>query len=91
MGQRRGPDCRRVGHRRVADFSQNVSGYDERDRRPTVHPWGTHLDARLLTAFLHGAGADGIDVADGESGLRTPRIVLAGCASADSGQLAPVD
>ncbi|MFF0483218.1 Gfo/Idh/MocA family protein [Streptomyces sp. NPDC004435] len=73
-----------------AAFSQNVSGYDERNRRATVHPWGTDLDERLLTAFLHGVDDEGIDLADGESGLRTLRIVLAGYASADSGQPAPV-
>ncbi|MFJ8297160.1 Gfo/Idh/MocA family protein [Streptomyces sp. NPDC094447] len=71
-----------------AAFSQNVSGYDERHRRATVHPWGTDLDKSLLSAFLH--GADDIDLADGESGLRTLRVVLAGYASADSGQPAPV-
>ncbi|MEV5583750.1 Gfo/Idh/MocA family oxidoreductase [Streptomyces parvus] len=67
-------------------FAQSVSGYDERNRQATVHPWGTDLDERLLRAFLFGPGEDGIEVAVGEAGLRTLRIVMAGYASTCSGQ-----
>lgn len=73
-----------------AAFSQSVSGYDEANRTATVYPWGTDLDERLLTTFLHGTQDGDVDVPDGESGLRTLQIVLAGYASADAGQPAPV-
>ena len=48
----------------------------------------------MVGAFLCGPGpnadGDGMDVADGEGGLRTLRIVAAGYASARAGMPVPV-
>ncbi|MEV0122633.1 hypothetical protein AB0I16_13980 [Streptomyces sp. NPDC050703] len=45
----------------------------------------------MLRAFLHGPPEGGMDVADGEGGLRTLRVVAAGYASARSGKPVTVD
>lgn len=66
-------------------FDQSVHGYSERDRQGLELPFGADLDERMLRAFLHGPGDGGMDVADGEGGLRTLKIVAAGYASARSG------
>ncbi|MFI5527089.1 Gfo/Idh/MocA family protein [Kitasatospora sp. NPDC051853] len=68
-------------------FGQLVSGYDEKNQRPSVHPWGTDLDLSLLRTFLHGPAADGIDLPDGQAGMRTLKIVLAGYESARTSDL----
>jgi predicted dehydrogenase len=67
-------------------FGQQVTGYSESKRAGISLPWGTNLDEELLSAFLSGSAA----VADGESGLRSLRIALAGYASLRAGQPVPV-
>ena len=67
-------------------FGQQVTGYSEARRAGISLPWGTNLDQELLSAFLSGSAA----VADGESGLRSLRIALAGYASLEEGQPVPV-
>jgi hypothetical protein len=67
-------------------FGQRVTGYSEAKRAGISLPWGTDLDGELLSAFLSGSAA----VADGESGLRSLRIALAGYASLRAGQPVPV-
>lgn len=66
-------------------FDQSVHGYSERNRQGLELPFGADLDERMLRAFLHGPGEGGMEVADGEGGLRTLKIVAAGYASARSG------
>lgn len=66
-------------------FDQSVQGYSERNRQGLELPFGADLDERMLRAFLYGPGDGGMDVADGEGGLRTLKIVAAGYASARSG------
>jgi predicted dehydrogenase len=63
-------------------FGQRVTGYNEADRSEISLPWGPNFDEDLLTAFLSGSG----EVADGEAGLRSLRIALAGYASLREGQ-----
>ncbi|MEI5097387.1 Gfo/Idh/MocA family oxidoreductase [Streptomyces sp. PmtG] len=75
-------------------FDQKVHGYSERHGRSLELPFGVDLDERMLRAFLFGPDANGdghgMDVADGEGGLRTLRIVAAGYASARAGMPVPV-
>ncbi|APY85150.1 gfo/Idh/MocA family oxidoreductase [Streptomyces alfalfae] len=80
-----------VGERATLEmdaFDQKVHGFDERRGRGTELPFGADLDELMLRAFLYGPEEGGIDVADGEGGLRTLRVVAAAYASAESG--APV-
>ncbi|MFE0174583.1 Gfo/Idh/MocA family protein [Streptomyces sp. NPDC059002] len=82
-----------VGERATLEmdaFDQKVHGFSERLGRGTELPFGVDLDERMLRAFLYGPGEDGQDVADGEGGLRTLRIVAAGYASSRSGVPVPV-
>ncbi|MFD9905384.1 Gfo/Idh/MocA family protein, partial [Streptomyces sp. NPDC059063] len=62
-----------VGERATLEmdaFDQQVHGFSERRRTGLGLPFGVDLDERMLRAFLFGAGAgagaDGLDVADGE-------------------------
>ncbi|MFG2500906.1 Gfo/Idh/MocA family protein [Streptomyces sp. NPDC048441] len=71
-------------------FDQSVEGYSERDRQGFELPFGADLDERMLRAFLYGPREGGMEVADGEGGLRTLKIVAAGYASARSGVPVPV-
>ncbi|MVO85106.1 gfo/Idh/MocA family oxidoreductase [Streptomyces sp. p1417] len=66
-------------------FDQKVHGHSERHGRPLELSFGVDLDSRMLRAFLFGPGPDGMDLADGEGGLRTLRIVEAGYESARRG------
>ncbi|QIB42373.1 Gfo/Idh/MocA family protein [Streptomyces aureoverticillatus] len=66
-------------------FDQKLHGHSERHGRTLEIPFGVDLDARMLRAFLFGPGTDGMDVADGDGGLRTLRIVAAGYESARTG------
>ncbi|MGA4838464.1 Gfo/Idh/MocA family protein [Streptomyces sp. G45] len=80
-----------VGERATLEmdaFDQRVEGFSERRRTGFAVPFGIDLDERMLRVFLFGPGADGMDVADGEGGVRTVRIVEAAYASARAG--APV-
>ncbi|MEW1925633.1 Gfo/Idh/MocA family oxidoreductase [Streptomyces sp. NPDC088360] len=77
-----------VGERATLEmdaFDQSVHGYSERHRQGLEVPFGADLDERMLRAFLYGPEEGGMDVADGEGGLRTLKIVTAGYASARSG------
>ncbi|MGV9881472.1 Gfo/Idh/MocA family protein [Streptomyces sp. NPDC003006] len=81
-----------VGERATLEmdaFDQKVHGFNERQGRGTELPFGVDLDERMLRAFLYGPGEGGMDVADGEGGLRTLRVVAAGYASSRGG--APVE
>ncbi|MEU7577321.1 Gfo/Idh/MocA family oxidoreductase [Streptomyces sp. NPDC041068] len=82
-----------VGERATLEmdaFDQKVHGFSERAGHGTELPFGVDLDERMLRAFLYGPEAGGMDVADGEGGLRTLRVVAAGYASAHSGVPVPV-
>ncbi|GAA3095242.1 Gfo/Idh/MocA family protein [Streptomyces rectiviolaceus] len=82
-----------VGERATLEmdaFDQSVHGYSERRGQGLELPFGADLDERMLRAFLYGPGDGGTDVADGEGGLRTLKIVTAGYASARSGVPVPV-
>ncbi|MBM7171147.1 Gfo/Idh/MocA family oxidoreductase [Streptomyces sp. G44] len=77
-----------VGERATLEmdaFDQKVHGFSERRGRGTEVPFGVDLDERMLRAFLFGPDEGGMDVADGEGGLRTLRVVAAGYASSRSG------
>ncbi|WP_055568797.1 Gfo/Idh/MocA family protein [Streptomyces atriruber] len=77
-----------VGERATLEmdaFDQKVHGFSERRGQGMELPFGVDLDERMLRAFLHGPGEDGMDVADGAGGLRTLRVVAAGYASARGG------
>lgn len=67
-------------------FRQRITGYNEAERTAISLSWGDNLDSELLTAFLSGSA----EVADGESGLRSLKIALAGYASVRDGQPVPV-
>ncbi|MFC7308113.1 Gfo/Idh/MocA family protein [Streptomyces monticola] len=71
-------------------FGQLVSGFDEKNHRPMDIPWGTDVNEELLKAFLSGPGERVVPLADGESALRSLKIVLAGYASLRSGQPAAI-
>lgn len=71
-------------------FGQVVSGFDDKRQKGVLLPWGTDLDAAMLRTFLFGGGPGGVQVADGEAGLRSLRVALAGYASVRSGQPVPV-
>ncbi|MFJ2768427.1 Gfo/Idh/MocA family protein [Streptomyces sp. NPDC087300] len=82
-----------VGERATLEmdaFDQKVHGFSERRGQGVELPFGVDLDERMLNAFLYGPGEDGMDVADGEGGLRTLRVVAAGYASARDGAPVPV-
>ena len=82
-----------VGERATVEldaFGQLVSGFSERRRESVLLPWGTDLDEAMLRAFLFGAEEGAVQVADGEAGLRSLRIALAGYASAREGRPVPV-
>jgi 1,5-anhydro-D-fructose reductase (1,5-anhydro-D-mannitol-forming) len=90
-----GLELQLVGERATVEmdaFGQVVSGFDDGRREGVLLPWGTDLDEAMMRSFLYGTGACGTDdenavrVADGEAGLRSLRIALAGYASARSGQ-----
>ncbi|SCK46861.1 Predicted dehydrogenase [Streptomyces sp. WMMB 714] len=72
-------------------FGQVVSGFDERNRSGVLLPWGTDLDGAMVRTFLHGAADGGVQVADGEAGLRSLRVALAGYESARQGRPVPLD
>ncbi|MCX4671803.1 Gfo/Idh/MocA family oxidoreductase [Streptomyces sp. NBC_01381] len=77
-----------VGERATLEmdaFDQSLHGYSERRRQGLELPFGANLDERMLRAFLYGPQDSGMDVADGEGGLRTLKIVEAGYASARTG------
>ncbi|MCF3118674.1 Gfo/Idh/MocA family oxidoreductase [Streptomyces arenae] len=83
-----------VGERATLEmdaFDQKVHGFSERRGQGVELPFGVDLDERMLRAFLYGPEEGGMDVADGEGGLRTLRIVAAGYASARSGVPVAVD
>ncbi|MBF8193876.1 Gfo/Idh/MocA family oxidoreductase [Nonomuraea sp. K274] len=71
-------------------FGQQVAGFDEAARRGVLLPWGDNLDELLLRSFLFGGAPDAVRVADGEAGLRSLRIALAGYESARTGRPAAV-
>ncbi|WP_282796759.1 Gfo/Idh/MocA family oxidoreductase [Streptomyces sp. CC224B] len=71
-------------------FDQKVHGFSERDARGVELPFGVDLDERMLHTFLHGPAPDGPTVSDGDSALRTLRIVGAGYASAHTGMPVPI-
>lgn len=84
-----GLELQLVGERATVEmdaFGQLVSGFSERRREGVLLPWGTDLDDAMLRAFLFGAPDGAVQVADGEAGLRSLRVALAGYASARSGQ-----
>ncbi|OEU90395.1 dehydrogenase [Streptomyces abyssalis] len=95
-----GLELQLVGERATVEmdaFCQVVSGFDERQRTGVLLPWGSDLDGAMVRAFLYGTEAgevdgdgpavpDAVQVADGEAGLRSLRIALAGYASARSGR-----
>ncbi|GGO57933.1 dehydrogenase [Streptomyces daqingensis] len=72
-------------------FGQVVSGFDERNRSGVLLPWGTDLDGSMVRTFLYGAADGGVQVADGEAGLRSLRVALAGYESARQGRPVPLD
>ncbi|WP_341869335.1 Gfo/Idh/MocA family oxidoreductase [Kitasatospora cineracea] len=85
-------ELRVVGEKATVELTasgQLVSGYDEANRRSTVHAWSPDLDHALLSTFLHGPAEGAVDVPDGEAGLRALRIVTAGYAAARTGQPVP--
>lgn len=67
-------------------FGQQVAGFRESEREVVSLGYGADLDSALLTAFLSGS----TDVADGESGLRSLNIALAGYESLKTGQPVPI-
>lgn len=84
-----GLELQLVGERATVEmdaFGQTVSGFDDRSRSGVLLPWGTDLDAAMMRAFLYGRAAGSVEVADGEAGLRSLRIALAGYASARTGE-----
>ncbi|SCK13433.1 Gfo/Idh/MocA family protein [Streptomyces sp. WMMB 322] len=85
-----GLELQLVGERATVEmdaFGQVVSGFDDSRREGVLLPWGGDLDGAMVRAFLHGTGPrSAVQVADGEAGLRSLRIALAGYASARSGQ-----
>jgi len=88
-----GLELQLVGERATVEmdaFGQVVSGFDERNRSGVLLPWGTDLDGAMVRTFLYGAAEGAVQVADGEAGLRSLRIALAGYASVRSGRPVPV-
>ncbi|WP_212913990.1 Gfo/Idh/MocA family protein [Streptomyces sp. TS71-3] len=89
-----GLELQLVGERATVEmdaFGQLVSGFDERRRTGVLLPWGTNLDEAMMRAFLFGAPDEGaVQVADGEAGLRSLRIALAGYESARAGEVVRV-
>ncbi|WP_181764870.1 Gfo/Idh/MocA family protein [Streptomyces albidus (ex Kaewkla and Franco 2022)] len=89
-----GLELQLVGERATVEmdaFGQVVSGFDETNRRGVLLPWGTDLDGAMLRSFLFGGADEGaVQVADGEAGLRSLSIALAGYASARAGTPVPV-
>ncbi|MFJ8927330.1 Gfo/Idh/MocA family protein [Streptomyces sp. NPDC102364] len=71
-------------------FDQKVHGFSETARAAVELPYGVDLDALMLRAFLFGADGSPVDVTDGESGLRSLRIVAAAYESARTGRTVPV-
>ncbi|MEU6673523.1 Gfo/Idh/MocA family oxidoreductase [Streptomyces sp. NPDC046925] len=77
-----------VGERATLEmdaFDQTVHGFSERRGQGLELPFGADLDELMLRAFLYGPDEGGMNVADGEGGLRTLKIVTAGYESARSG------
>ncbi|MFH8483931.1 Gfo/Idh/MocA family protein [Streptomyces longisporoflavus] len=77
-----------VGERATLEmdaFDQAVHGFSERRGQGLELPFGANLDELMLRAFLYGPSQGGMDVADGEGGLRTLKIVTAGYESARRG------
>ncbi|GGV58514.1 dehydrogenase [Streptomyces longisporoflavus] len=77
-----------VGERATLEmdaFDQAVHGFSERRGQGLELPFGADLDELMLRAFLYGPAEGGMDVADGEGGLRTLKIVTAGYESARRG------
>ncbi|MEU8486630.1 Gfo/Idh/MocA family oxidoreductase [Streptomyces sp. NPDC048641] len=70
-------------------FGQKVHGFSEASRAPVELPYGVNLDALMLHSFLYGSDG-GTSVTDGESGLRSLRIVTAAYRSAREGRAVPV-
>ncbi|MFG2197148.1 Gfo/Idh/MocA family protein [Streptomyces sp. NPDC048639] len=71
-------------------FGQVVLGFDDKRRSGVLIPWGTDLDTAMLRAFIFSEGSGGIRVADGEAGLRSLKVALAGYESVRTGQPVPV-
>ena len=90
-----GLELQLVGERATVEmdaFGQVVSGFDDSRREGVLLPWGTDLDDAMVRAFLHGTRDESaVQVADGEAGLRSLRVALAGYASALSGQPVRLD
>jgi 1,5-anhydro-D-fructose reductase (1,5-anhydro-D-mannitol-forming) len=88
-----GLELQLVGERATVEmdaFGQVVSGFDDVSRKGVLLPWGTDLDGAMVRTFLFGAADGEVRVADGEAGLRSLRVALAGYESARTGRPVPV-
>lgn len=82
-----------VGETGIADmdaFNSRVEGHSETNANSIWIPYGDNADLTMIDEFLAAAANDRRPQPDGQSGLRTVKIVQAGYESARTGQVVPV-
>jgi predicted dehydrogenase len=67
-------------------FGQLVGGWDTAAGRPFALSWGSNMDLDMLKSFLWGTSPTGVNVADGDAGLRSLRVATGALTSARTNQ-----
>jgi predicted dehydrogenase len=70
----------------IAPYSDRVRGFDEKARSTAWLPYGPSLDTFMLDAFLDGVRSGVPPQPDGETGLRTVRVVAVAQESVRTGR-----